>query len=327
MVEYLLTFPNKSNGKNPLQMTLDEAIKACLDAQALTSRSAKLSDVIKDYRNLIHPGRVIRLKEEYGRETAHIVLSLLSIIGAEIAAKRKQKYGLTAEQIVRKLTVDEGASALIPHLIAESSSIEQQRLVRDVIWKAYKAECAPGWSNPKTLTMLTTCYRKALKSLPLEEQKSAAKRFAQMVRQESSEELAEYGDALFSCEEIGLLDPGDALLVKQHIFSRMEGNLVGKHALPFGGTIQDLGPYLDEDDIPKFVRICLRFALSNDTQLQQDYRIVLTVSHYSLQNDELKKQFIDVLEQGKKGMVLTNHQDKQQLIEEIIENCNSDIPF
>ncbi len=109
LVEYLVVSQGKAVAKNPLNMTLDEAIKACVAAKVLTDRSAKLSDVVRDYRNLIHPGRVIRLNEQYGQDTAQIAVSLVAIITAEVAAKRKENYGPTAEQIVRKLTVNAGS--------------------------------------------------------------------------------------------------------------------------------------------------------------------------------------------------------------------------
>jgi hypothetical protein len=58
-----------------------------------------LSTVIRSYRNLIHPGRALRLKETYTAEDAKVAGTLVDIILREVAAKQEQVRGLTAEQI------------------------------------------------------------------------------------------------------------------------------------------------------------------------------------------------------------------------------------
>src|SRR5437899_1164203 len=47
------------SGKDPHRMTLDEAVDACKQAGFLSDTSVKLSTVVREYRNLIHPGRMV----------------------------------------------------------------------------------------------------------------------------------------------------------------------------------------------------------------------------------------------------------------------------
>jgi hypothetical protein len=327
LVEYLVSAPNQSSGKNPLNFTLDEAIKACLAARALTERSAKLSDVVKDYRNLIHPGRVIRLNEQYGQDTAQIAVSLVSFIANELASKRKLNYGLTAEQIVRKLTVDNRAFALIPGLLAETSETERRRLVNTVIWSAYTAQIADPFCSTQTLSLLRDCYRQALKSLPDDDKLVAAQRFAKMVKHESTEQLTRYADASFACEDIALLTENDKNIVKTHIFSRWESTKVGENSRFFAEVLSGLGAYLEEPELHRFVRLCLRFVLSADAASQSDFSYFAMVEYSSLPNPYLKEKFIGILEGRRQTLSSNSAIDKVKVMDDLIANCKAEIPF
>jgi hypothetical protein len=52
----------KRTGKDPLKMDLAGIISACKEENVITDRTADLSSVVRSYRNLIHPGRMIRLR-------------------------------------------------------------------------------------------------------------------------------------------------------------------------------------------------------------------------------------------------------------------------
>src|ERR1019366_1991829 len=83
LVEYLSSSSLIAKGKSPLNLTLDEAIKACQSAGVIQKITASLCDVIRDYRDLIHPGRMIRLQQEVSSETATIAVSLVALITRE----------------------------------------------------------------------------------------------------------------------------------------------------------------------------------------------------------------------------------------------------
>jgi hypothetical protein len=64
LLDYLIaTEYQKRPAKDLLKLTLHEAIAACRAEGVLIDRTAQLSVVIKDYRNLIHPGRAVRLQD------------------------------------------------------------------------------------------------------------------------------------------------------------------------------------------------------------------------------------------------------------------------
>jgi len=120
LVDHLLSIDYQKTTKiDPLKMQLGELIRACEADKALSSKTVALSTVIQSYRNLIHPGRSIRLEETPSKSAAVVAGELLQMIVDEISAKRRSQYGFTAAQIVAKLERDESALSIHQHLLKE----------------------------------------------------------------------------------------------------------------------------------------------------------------------------------------------------------------
>src|SRR5690349_13104685 len=98
LVDYLIATrdPVKSSRhasqKDPMQMMLGELIVVCKDEGILSLRSAELSTVVKDYRNLIHPGRVVRLQETVDEQGAKVAEALVEMIVKDVESTKRQKY-------------------------------------------------------------------------------------------------------------------------------------------------------------------------------------------------------------------------------------------
>jgi hypothetical protein len=328
LVEYLVVSQMKPKGKDPLTVTLSEAIKACEDAKVLSPRTSLLCDVIKDYRNLIHPGRLIRLQNHYGESSAQIVLALVGIITTEVAQKRKENYGLTAEQIARKISIDERAMSLIPHLLTETNEYERRRLVERIIPDAFSAECADWLKNETTLNTLKGCYRLALSSLPKGDQNKAAERFARMVREESSDKITAFADAFFSCGDIQYLGVNDFALVKNHIFARLEGLKAGdEFPSDFLEILKGIGPHLEDQDVVKFTNICVRFVLSSEDAFQKGFSALLIAEYNELKTSELQTKVENHIGTWLKYAKERNYSaDRIERLEHLAVGC-SDIPF
>ncbi len=159
LVEYLSVSRTAGTGPDPLRLDLNDAIEACKAAGVIQDSTASLCDVIRNYRNLIHPGRVIRLKQEVGADGAQIASSLVSMITREVATKRKEVYGATAEQIVKKVKSDQFSIAVLPHLLGEANEHELARLVTTLIPQAYFDESSFFCQNDSVLARLSIAYR------------------------------------------------------------------------------------------------------------------------------------------------------------------------
>jgi len=118
LVDYLLStdFPSRCK-EDPLRFDLGEIISTCRAENIISQRVEDLSTVIREYRNLIHPGRFARTGDIVDNDSALIAKSLVVLIAKEVTAKRKEAYGLTAEQIVSKVISDPSNTVVIAHLL------------------------------------------------------------------------------------------------------------------------------------------------------------------------------------------------------------------
>ncbi|MEX0804238.1 MAG: hypothetical protein WD688_13115 [Candidatus Binatia bacterium] len=92
LVDYLSSTTNVGRPqKDPLRLDLAEAIALCRTEKAVSERTADLCSVIRSYRNLIHPGRAIRLAEpQASAKSAQIAVSVVDLIVDDIAHARRR---------------------------------------------------------------------------------------------------------------------------------------------------------------------------------------------------------------------------------------------
>ena len=67
--------------------TLDELIRVALALSAVNGAVGRLSHSVREYRNLVHPGREIRENLTFGREEATIAVEVLRILVRESHAR------------------------------------------------------------------------------------------------------------------------------------------------------------------------------------------------------------------------------------------------
>src|SRR5437879_1262010 len=167
LVDHLVsTNYQKQGGTDPLKMHLGELIAACEKEKVLSAKTASLSTVIQKYRNLIHPGRAVRLGETASKSAAIVAGELLQMIVDEVSANRRAQYGYTAEQIVKKLERDESAMSIHKHLLKEVPEFEHERLLLTAIPKRYfELDTSVGEFGPEPdiegQRRLAICFRSA----------------------------------------------------------------------------------------------------------------------------------------------------------------------
>lgn len=264
LVDYLVTidYKNKSS-KDPLEMTLGELIAACKKEGILTQRSADLSSVVKDYRNLIHPGRVVRVREPVDEKGAQVALALVEMIIKDVAQTKEQTYGYTAEQIVSKVEQDSSVLGVIQHVLKEVKEFELERLLLKVLPQTYFAYLiqlesstyAESETAKATLPTLAVCFRRAFEFAPDEIKRKATKNFVRIIKEEGKTIVLAYEATLFRAADLKYLAAEDAQLVKTHVLTRVntETNLNATLAL-----LEGIGSYIDEDDAPAFADTIMR---------------------------------------------------------------------
>jgi hypothetical protein len=244
LVDYLLATASTSTRKSgdPLKMELAEAIETCRKEGILSQKAAELSSVVRGYRNLIHPGRVVRLCEKINADTGRIAMSLVNVVVDEVAVARAEKCGFTAEQIVNKLEKDSSALSVLSHFLKETSDYERERLLTDVIPERYFADHEDPSDYPHNLEV---CFRKVFETLSDERKALVTKRFIKILKESDQDTVFAYETAFFRGRDLKYLNKGDALLAKQHLLSRLQEKPTPKLIT----ALQGVGRYLSLDEV------------------------------------------------------------------------------
>ncbi|MCU7550888.1 hypothetical protein OCK74_17340 [Chitinophagaceae bacterium LB-8] len=102
--------------------------------EGLISRSDKnLATVIKDYRNLIHPGREVRKNEQFDFETAELSFKILNLLIRKIERKYREKFGYTADDIMASLNEDWNYHSIYSSVITRLSIAEKNKLIDELV--------------------------------------------------------------------------------------------------------------------------------------------------------------------------------------------------
>lgn len=258
LIDYLLaTDYQKRKSSDPLKMDLAQIISACEQDGILSQKAAELSSVIKSYRNLIHPGRMVRLRETVDENGAKIAQTLVEIIVEEISARRREKYGYTAEQIVSKLERDPSAIAIIGHLLKTTGQFEIERLLLKVLPQRYFELIAAEAPATDILAIFEKCFRSAFENATEDRKKKVVTKFVSILKEEDQRTVLTYETAFFIATDLQYLPAEDSALVKEHLISRLQKGINSQLL----GAMNGIGPFLTVDDISGFTDACVRAIL------------------------------------------------------------------
>jgi hypothetical protein len=329
LVDYLqgIDYGTKS-GIDPLKMDLNDLIKACEKQGALSAKAVQLCSAIRGYRNLIHPGRVLRLSEKIDKNGATVAVAVMQMVTEEIALKRKEQHGYTAEQIVAKIERDPSAMGILAHLVVDMRPHEQERLLLKVIPDRF-FEIEENWegdynidtSDEEKQTNLSRCFRTTFEMVPVEVRQKAAKKFVQVLRQEGEHKVLSYETAFFQAADLQYLPPTDATLAKQHLLARLTKSpsaLVLK-------TSKGISKYLIKDDIGSVVDALVHVAAhAKPRDAVEDAREMI-VNLWSELDGGLDTMVLSRLDDWIRHFTLQGQESKAQIVVEIKSEC--DIPF
>jgi hypothetical protein len=271
LIDYLLATKGNRQSKDPLKMDLAEAITLCRTEGAITQRTADLCSVVRSYRNLIHPGRVIRLAEEQPTQSsAGIARSLIDLIVTDISKVRRDTFGLTAEQLLSKVERDENCLPILHKLLEEMSASERDRFYTDILPDRYIAiaESGSGFGgafNQSELTHLQRAHEIAREVASPEALKKAVSQYLRVLRQGDGSVVGLYDDALFQIADLNHLPAEQRALVKQHHLGKLKTPTMQRLRRLVG-----IERYLDPSEAPQwtdaFVRVITSGRLSDDAK-------------------------------------------------------------
>ena len=121
--------PGNLTKQQLLRKSLADLINLAESIDLISKQSKELSTVVKNYRNLIHPGREVRTNEQFDFDTATVSFSLVKIILKEVKQKYVQKYGYTSQDIFNKILVDNATYSIYDKLINKLNEHEKEKLI------------------------------------------------------------------------------------------------------------------------------------------------------------------------------------------------------
>ena len=129
LLEYFVHHNITTKSRNQiLKLTLAELIDEAVSTKLLSAKTKDLSSVIRNYRNLIHPGKEIRTNEEFDYDTAVVSYSLVKIVIKELRTNYILKYGYKAEEILTKILDDDSTESIFDMLLKKIGNFEIHRL-------------------------------------------------------------------------------------------------------------------------------------------------------------------------------------------------------
>jgi hypothetical protein len=226
LIDYLLEAADKAGDQkardHALKADLAEAITACKDAGILTEKTANLSSVIRGYRNLIHPGRVMRLRETVDEQGAKVAVALTEMVVAQVGQARGDRLGYTAEQLATKIEGDPATASLLKqHLLPKLTPSEVERLTLHVLPERYAQEAGEYGRDSPTARALADAYRRTFSAVAEPVRRKAAKWFAEMVREQPASVVNLYEDAFFQTAQLTFFEQDDAAVVIDHLLARL----------------------------------------------------------------------------------------------------------
>lgn len=250
-------------GKNVVDLTLGELLAGARGKGIIGSTTTDLGSVLKDYRNLIHPGRLFRLQEEVNEHTARISKDLVGIIIRNVAKAKATTYGYTANQIVRKVESDTSAGAIVGELLRETPPQELERLLVRTLPDRYLERSAGDLlGNDQSLPILVRTYHAAMDIAAEETRQKAMKRYISVLKEQPEFEVLRYEEAFFRAKDLNLIAPGDARIAKAHLLDQVQRD--------FGARLENamigFGSAATRDDLSSASQSIIEFVVAMDTQ-------------------------------------------------------------
>jgi len=259
LIDYVIA-ENIVAREDALKLDFGKVLTLCKDKKIISEKTSDLSSVIKGYRNLIHPGRALRLNESVDKDTAEVSKALVNIVLAEVEKQKKENYGYTAEQIVSKIRNDSNVIAILPLLIKKTNSIELERLMFKYLPEAYTNDFSyddyADAPSEHVQPAMILCFRLAFDAVDEKKKKKVAAWFARIRSEESDQVIEGYGTAFIKASDMQYMSKDDANLVKHHMLGHLNQNM-GSLVLD---SLSGIGGFIEVADVQKFVDPLTRFV-------------------------------------------------------------------
>jgi hypothetical protein len=269
LTEYFLQFPPNGKTENQiLTSTLNNLIEWAVLESVISEKEKNLAVVVKDYRNLIHPGREIRKGEKFDFDSAKISESVLNIIVDSVKTVYLEKYGYSADEVFEKLKQDWHFQSIFDKVILKLNQNERTKLLGYLVdfdkWEKSKWECFMQESLTEEYQIydLEGVKPFILKLKPLVSSDLIKFNLAKMIREiETGESINAYSLFHLFHENLDLLTDDEQELVVIYILNIYSTVLEENRNVISDKTYSTIGKYIKTDNaksaLKEFIEFCV----------------------------------------------------------------------
>lgn len=129
LVDFFLVFlAEKHSSSTILKSPLSKLIDIAVENNLVSDRTKDIASVVRNYRNLIHPGKEFRLKEKVDKPSAVVAANLVDIMISELRDVFSEKYGYRADAVIAKVKIYPMCSAIFNHMVSQMIPSEKLKL-------------------------------------------------------------------------------------------------------------------------------------------------------------------------------------------------------
>ncbi|MDE0218038.1 MAG: hypothetical protein OXJ90_02110 [Spirochaetaceae bacterium] len=309
-----------------LTLDLGSAVRMAHKKEIISKRASDLSGAIRDYRNLVHPGKSIRVGEMPDENSAQVVVAILEMILGEIGNRKRVNYGYTAEQMVAKIARDPSVRGILGRLLKDVNEREVERLMLTVIPATYaldlEGEKEPyEQTEPHFRPMLTALYRTSYGASSCGLQAKVVQEFVRVIKEESEETVRTYCQEFFSMEGLKHIGYDDGQLVKEHYLDQLKSRRASE---AWVRSLSGIGRFLSEEELKDCIHALIRIAAEGGDRIRHDVVSTCMWDIYWDVKKDMQAIVIGLLDFHIKWYV-HDDPDKSQILQELKERV--EIPF
>lgn len=205
------------------EMGLGDLVVVAKKAGFLESPTCFHVDGLREYRNLVHPGRSLRLQSWVTEERARLSQSLVAIVSKEIEAYSK-KNPLPSERLLQSLEDDPDKVSILGHLLAGMRPEDIETfLISEVPLRYFDVATSSATimncTTEQSKDLLVRAYDLAFASASPESQKRAIVDIVNTFKSGSDVDVQYYAFPFLKSSNLNLASPSDACVVRDYLMS------------------------------------------------------------------------------------------------------------
>lgn len=266
LINYLLVigYEHPPKGIDPRSMQLGDLIAACEQEGALTAETATFCQVLREYRNLIHPGRSVRMEVLADDSRVKVAEQLVERVLGQVDERARRRPEWAAEAALDAiLNGDRGdGDAAARYRLRRLSPSEAERLVVEVLPERFALELSAEpdihedpWIEFAELSR--ACFWVGMTMVSAPAKTEAARRLMRELENDPAN-ASEWLVFFFSPDLLAVLDEEERRDCLGFVLESVEEMLHGDWHI---GLLRDVGPYLSASDARQVAHILTRVMI------------------------------------------------------------------